>query len=314
MRAVVIKGFGAEPELVETSVPEPGPGELLVRIHAAGLNPFDWKVADGALEGVVEHQFPFVMGSDGAGVVEGVGSGVTDFRPGERVYGQFMRLPTGQGSYAEYALVDAAGKVAVIPDDLPFSLAAALPTASVTAYQAVRTIRLEPGHTILVNGASGGVGQSAVQFAAGQGARVVATAPGELTEHLRELGAEDVIDFTAAPVVGQVAEAYPEGIDAVLDLVTVPGAPNAFAALLRASGVLVSTNGAADPELLATQGRTGINLYNDATRQDLEALAGLAADGRIRVRIDAEVALADAPDAVARARAGQATGKTIIVP
>jgi NADPH:quinone reductase-like Zn-dependent oxidoreductase len=314
MRAVVIEGFGAEPELVEASVPEPGPGELLVRIHAAGLNPFDWKVADGALEGVVEHSFPFVMGSDGAGIVARVGSGVTDFRPGERVYGQFMQLPKGQGSYAEYALVDAAGKVATIPDHLSFSLAAALPTATVTAYQAVQAIGLEPGHTILVNGASGGVGQSAVQFAAGQGARVVATAPGDLTDHLRELGADHVIDFTAASVLDEVRATYPDGIDAVLDLVTGPGDPNRFADLLRAGGTLVSTNGAADPALLAAQGRTGVNLYNSPTRQDLEALAGLAADGRIRVRIDAEVALADAPDAVAQARSGQATGKTVIVP
>jgi NADPH:quinone reductase-like Zn-dependent oxidoreductase len=314
MRAVVIKGFGAEPELVEAPVPEPGPGELLVRIHAAGLNPFDWKVADGALEGVVEHLFPLVMGSDGAGVVESVGGGVTDFRPGERVYGQFMQLAKGQGSYAEYALVDAAGKVATIPDGLSFTLAAALPTATVTAYQAVGAMALEPGRTVLVNGASGGVGQSAVQFAAGQGARVLATSPGDLTEHLRELGADHVIDFTTAPVVEQVRATYPDGIDAVLDLVSGPGEPNAFAALLRAGGVLVSTNGAADPARLAEQGRTGINLYNSATRQDLETLAELAADGRIRVRIDAEIALADAPDAVARARSDRATGKTVIVP
>jgi NADPH:quinone reductase-like Zn-dependent oxidoreductase len=314
MRAVVIKGFGAEPELVETSVPEPGPGELLVRIHAAALNPFDWKVADGALEGVVAHSFPLVMGSDGAGVVTKVGSGVTDVHPGQRVYGQFMDLPKGQGSYAEYVLVDAAGKLAAIPDHLSFTLAAALPTASVTAYQAIRAMALEPGHTVLVNGASGGVGQSAVQFAAGLGARVVATSPSDLTDHVRELGADHVIDFITAPVIDQVRAAYPDGIDAVLDLVSGPGDPNPFATLMRAGGVLVSTNGAADPELLATQGRTGINLYNDATREDLEALAGLAADGRIRVRIDAEVALTEAPDAVARARSSQATGKTIIVP
>ncbi|WP_211754689.1 NADP-dependent oxidoreductase [Nocardioides gansuensis] len=156
-------------------MPEPGPDEILVRIHAAGLNPFDWKVADGALEGAVEHSFPLVMGSDGAGVVTAVGSGVTAFRPGDRVYGQFMKLSKGRGSHAEYALGDADGKVATIPDHLSFTLAAALPTATVTAYQAVQAAALQPGHTILVNGASGGVGQSAVQFAAGQGAWVVAT-------------------------------------------------------------------------------------------------------------------------------------------
>lgn len=313
MRAVVIKGFRSEPELVEVPVPVPGPDEILVRIHAAGLNPFDWKVADGALEGAVEHSFPLVMGSDGAGMVTAVGTGVTDFRAGDRVYGQFMKLSKGRGSYAEYALGDADGKVATIPDHLSFTLAAALPTATVTAYQAVQAAALQPGHTVLVNGASGGVGQSAVQFAAGQGAWVVATAPGNLSEHLRELGADQLIDFTAAPTGDQVRAVHPDGIDAVLDLVSGPGEPNPFAALLRPGGVLVSTNGAAEPERLAMQGRTGVNLYSSATRQDLESLAGLAADGRIRVRIDAEVPLAEAPHTVARARTGRATGKTVIV-
>ncbi|WP_281258425.1 zinc-binding dehydrogenase [Nocardioides gansuensis] len=130
---------------------------------------------------------------------------------------------------------------------------------------------------------------------------------------MRELGADHIIDFTAAPTMDQVRAAHPGGIDAVLDLVSGPGEPNPFAALLRPGGVLVSTNGAADPELLPTQGRTGVNFYSNATRHDLETLAGLAADGRIRVRIDAEVPLAEAPDAVARARTGQASGKTVLV-
>ncbi|HEY8718558.1 NADP-dependent oxidoreductase [Pengzhenrongella sp.] len=314
MRAVVIKGFGAEPELVEIPVPEPEPGELLIRIHAAGLNPFDWKVADGALDGMVEHAFPFVMGSDGAGVVTAVGSDVTDFHPGDRVYGQFMGLPRGQGSFAEYVVVAETGKVARIPDGVPFTVAAALPTASITAYQAVQAAALAPGHTILVNGASGGVGQSAVQFAAGGGARVLATAPGHLAEHLRDLGADHIVDFTVAPTLDQVRAAHPDGIDAVLDLITGPGGANPFAALLRPGGVLVSTNGAAEPERLASLALTGVNLYNNATRQDLEALAVLADQGQVRVRIDAEVPLAEVPNAVARARTSQATGKTIIVP
>jgi NADPH:quinone reductase-like Zn-dependent oxidoreductase len=309
----MIKGFGAEPELVETPVPVPGPGELLVRIHAAGLNPFDWKVGDGALKGAVEHSFPIVMGSDGAGVVTDIGEGVTAFHPGDRVYGQFMRVQQGRGSYAEYAVVAESGKVARIPDGLPFTVAAALPTASVTAYQAVMAAGLQPGHTILVNGASGGVGQSAVQFAAGQAAQVLATAPSDLADHLRELGADHIVDFTVAPTVDQVRGTHPDGIDAVIDLVSIPDGPNPLADLLRPGGVLVSTNGAADPEGLAARSLKGINFYNDATREDLEVLAGLAEQGQVRVRIDAEISLTDAPDAVARARNNHATGKTVIV-
>jgi NADPH:quinone reductase-like Zn-dependent oxidoreductase len=279
------------------------------------VNPFDWKVTDGALKDVVPHTFPLVMGSDGAGVVEKTGPGVTRFRPGDRVFGQFMRLAQGQGSYAEYTLAEQDGKVAQIPRTLSFTLAAALPTASVTAYQAVQAARLEPGRTFLINGASGGVGQSAIQFAARAGARVLATGTPEVAEHLRDLGAHTVIDFHQAPTHEQVAAAYPEGIDAILDLVTPAGGDiSPMTGLLRAGGTLISTNHATDPDALGTRGILGVNLSNNPTAETLAALAELAATGDLRVRIDAEVPLTDAPAIVAKARAGHSTGKTVIIP
>ncbi|MFF3334902.1 NADP-dependent oxidoreductase [Streptomyces sp. NPDC002888] len=315
MKAVVVTNFGAQPELVDLPTPEPGPGEILVRIHAAGVNPFDWKVTDGALKDSVQHAFPLVMGSDGAGVIEKTGTGVTRFRPGDRVYGQFMRLPQGQGSYTEYTLAEQDGKIAHIPQTLSYTLAAALPTASVTAYQAVQAARLAGGHTLLINGASGGVGQSAIQFAARAGVRVLATGTSDLTDHLRGLGAHSVIDFTVAPTHEQVAAAYPEGIHAVVDLVTPTGGDiSPMAGLLRAGSTLVSTNYATDPDALAARDILGVNLGNSPTSETLATLAELAAIGELRVRIDAEVPLADAPAIVAKARAGHATGKTVIVP
>jgi NADPH:quinone reductase-like Zn-dependent oxidoreductase len=314
MRAVVIPGFDIDPVLAERAVPVPGPDEVLVRMHAAGMNPFDWKVAEGALKGVVEHPFPLVMGSDGAGVVEAVGAEVVRFRPGDRVYGQFMRIERGIGSYAEYAVAPADGKLALVPDGLSFSVAAALPTASVTAYQAVQEARLEPGAIFLVNGASGGVGQSAVQFAADLGARVLATSPPDLADHLRDLGADEVIDFTQGPTADQVLAAHPDGIDAVLDLVSKPGDADPLVDLLRPGGVAISTNGALDPEAMAARELRGVNFFSNATPEALTALAELAANGRLRITIDAEVPLDEAPAAVARARAGHARGKTVIVP
>ncbi|KUN74972.1 NADP-dependent oxidoreductase [Streptomyces griseoruber] len=315
MKAVVVTDFGAEPQLVDLPTPEPGPGEILVRVHAAGVNPFDWKVTDGALKDSVAHTFPLVMGSDAAGVVEKTGPGVTRFRPGDRVYGQFMRLLRGQGSYAEYTLAEQDGTIALIPDALPFTLAAALPTASVTAYQAVHAARPADGHTILINGASGGVGQSAIQFAARAGVRVLATGTPELADHLRDLGAHTVIDRTLAPTHDQVAAAHPDGIDAIIDLVTPAGGDiSPMVGLLRVGATLVSTNYATDPESLAAHGILGVNLGNRPTSETLTTLAELAADGELRVRIDAEVPLADAPAFIARARTGHATGKTVIVP
>ncbi len=315
MKAVIITDFGAEPKVADLPVPDPGHGELLVRLHAAGLNPFDWKVIDGALRGVVEHAFPLVMGSDGAGVVERVGAGVTEFEPGDTVYGQFMRLPEGQGSYAEYALIPADGKVAHIPASLPFTVAAALPTASAAAYKGIEAASLEAGQVILINGASGGVGQSAIQFAAAKGARVLATATPDLADHLRELGADEIIDFTTAPTAEQVSSLHPQGIDAVLDLITAPGGDiDTLADLLAPGGVLVNSNFAADADALAAREIRAVNLSSSPTQAELEALATLADAGTLRITIDAEVALDDAPAAVAGARASHSRGKTILVP
>jgi len=313
MKAVAITEFGAEPQLLDLAIPEPGPGELLVQLHAAGLNPFDWKVADGALKDVVPHSFPLVLGSDGAGLVVKVGPGVTRYREGDRVYGQFMQLPQGQGSYSEFTLAHQDGKLAPIPDDLDYPLAAALPTASVTAYQAVRAAQLKDGHTLLINGASGGVGQSAIQFAARRGARVLATGPSDLAEHLRELGAHTVIDFTAAPTHEQVAAAHPDGIDALLDLVTPTGGDiSPLTNLIRRGGTAISTNHATDPGALAARDVLGINLANDPSTADLVDLAHLAATGALRVHVDNRITLADAPAAIAAARTGHARGKTVI--
>jgi NADPH:quinone reductase-like Zn-dependent oxidoreductase len=314
MRAVVIKDFGVEPELADLPIPEPGPDEILVRVHAAGMNPFDWKVIDGALEGVVEHAFPLVMGSDGAGVVEAVGAGVERYRPGDRVYGQFMKVALGRGSYAEFTVAPAEGKTAPLPDGLGFVLAAALPTASVAAYQAVEEARLDAGRTVLVNGASGGVGQSAVQFAADAGAHVIGTGPADLADRLRDLGAAEFVDFTQGPTAEQVLAAHPDGIDAVIDLVSTKGQAEPFVDLLRPGGVIVSTNHAVDPDALGARELRGVNLDSIPTPEVLATIAELAATGRLRVTIDSEVRLEDAPAAIARARAGHARGKTVLLP
>ncbi|WP_181802987.1 zinc-binding dehydrogenase [Streptomyces shenzhenensis] len=223
-----------------------------------------------------------------------------------------MRLPQGQGSYAEYTVAEQDGNISLMPEGLPFALAAALPTASVTAYQAVRAARLTDGHTLLINGASG---QPAIQFAARAGARVLATGTPELADHLRALGAHTVIDFALAPTHEQVAAAYPEGIDAVVDLVTPTGGDiSPMADLLRSGSTLVSTNYATDPDALAARGILGVNLGNRPTAETLATLAELAAAGELRVRIEAEVPLADAPAVIAKARAGHAAGKTVLVP
>lgn len=317
MRAVAVPDFGARPEVMQLPVPRPGPGEILLRIHAAGMNPFDWKVIDGALRGVVPHAFPLILGNDAAGVVEQTGPEVTRFRPGDRVFGQVMNLSRGLGSYAGYAAVSQDGHLARVPDGLPFTVAAALPTASATAYNAIEASRTGAGQTILINGATGGVGQSAVQFAAARGATVLATASPAAAGHLRDLGAHHIIDHTQATTAGQVRAAYPGGVDAVLDLVSTPATAvglGDLVALVRPGGIIINTNGAANVEALAARGIRAVNFSNTTSAELLATLADQANTGKLRVRIDAEVPLDDAPAAIASARAGHARGKTVIIP
>jgi NADPH:quinone reductase-like Zn-dependent oxidoreductase len=230
------------------------------------------------------------------------------------VLGQFMKVALGRGSYAEHAVAPADGKLALLPDVLPFTTGAALPTASAAAYHAIQAARVGEGQTVLVNGASGGVGQSAVQLAADAGARVIATSPPDLAKHLRDLGATKVVDFTQGPTADQVLAAHADGIDAVVDLVSTAGGAEPFVDLLRPGGVIVSTNHALDLDALAARELRGVNLSSTPPSEDLATIAELVAGGRLRVTIDAEVSLDEVPAAVARARSGHARGKTVVVP
>jgi NADPH:quinone reductase-like Zn-dependent oxidoreductase len=311
MHAVVVTDFDAEPGVADLPVPEPGPGEVLVRLAAAGVNPFDFKVIEGAMRGSVEHAFPLVLGSDGAGTVERVGEGA-DFEPGERVFGQFMDVQHGRGSYAEYAVAKAA-KLARMPAGLSFATAAALPTAGAAAHDFVEGTGIGPGCTLLVNGASGGVGQAAVQLAAAQGVRVIGTTDPDTAGYLRELGAAETVDFTQGPTADQVRLAHPDGIDAIVDLISGPGEIEPIAALLKPNGVIVSSNGAVDDEVLATRGLRGANLYANARPATLKSLAEAVELGQLRLRIDYEVPLEGAAEALARLKAGKSRGKTVLL-
>lgn len=312
MRAVAVSDFAAVPELMELPVPSAGPGQVLVRLRAASYNPFDLKAADGALKDVVPHHFPMILGSDGAGEVEMVGEGVSGFRPGERVYGQFLNLTRGLGSYAEYAVADAAGPLAKMPEGMLFEQAAAVPTASLTAYDLIRTGRVDEGQTVLVVGATGGVGQSAVQLAADQGATVIATAPASEADVIHYLGADETVDHTAGPIADQVLALRPNGVDAVLDLVTPPDRIDTMVGLVRPGGTILSTIGALDTEALAGRELRAVNLQNTAGGEALRVLADMVDSDRLRIRIQAQIPLADAPAMLKDARTTPARGKTVI--
>ncbi|MDA2812481.1 NADP-dependent oxidoreductase [Nocardiopsis sp. RSe5-2] len=314
MRAVAVADFGAEPEVMDLPAPVPGPGEFLVHLRAAGVNPFDWKVAEGLLRRAVHHSFPLILGSDGAGTVHAVGEGVSAFRPGERVYGQFLRIPQGLGSYSEYTLATEEDAVARMPEGMLFTQAAAVPTATMTAYGLVEAAGVDAGQKVLVVGATGGVGQSVVQFARDRGATVAATAAGaEAEAWMRHLGAAEVLDHTRGPITERLLELCPDGVHTVIDLVQdAEGVAALLPAVHRPGGTVASTQGALDTGALAERGITGINYSNRGSARLLAVLADLIDAGRLRVHIDHEADLEDAPSALTRLRSGGARGKTVL--
>ena len=235
MRALLLDAPGSPSTLrhAELPVPEPGPGQVRVRVEACGLNPVDYQVAAG---GHPDWSWPHVLGLDVAGTVDAVGAGVTELPPGQRVaYHGDLRAP---GGFAEYALADAT-TLARVPDALEPVVAAALPCAGVTAHQAVvRRLRVAAEHTVLVTGGAGGVGGYAVQLAALAGARVIATASAGNAEHLRKLGADEVVDYRAEDVHARVRELTEgRGVDAIVDTVGPDSATAGLALLVHGGGV-----------------------------------------------------------------------------
>ncbi|SEG84460.1 NADPH:quinone reductase [Nonomuraea solani] len=329
MRAIAISAFGADPELVQVPEPVPLPGELLVRMRAAGYNPVDTKIASGAMKDRMSPRFPLIMGQDGAGVVVAVGAEVSRFRPGDEVYGRFTDPARGLGSYAEYGVVAEDGPVAYMPEGMLPEQAAAVPTATGTARDLVEAARLDAGHTVLIVGATGGVGQAAIQLAALRGAHVIATAGSVDEDLVRDLGAAETVDHTSDRMSGQaggqgaegragvlvadqVRRVRPEGLDAVLDLVDLAGSTGPMEELLRPGGVICSTVHALDPHALAARGLRGVNVINQVTGQMLAELAGLIEAGRLRVRVVDRVPLEGVPEALPGWVAGHAKGKAVI--
>jgi NADPH:quinone reductase-like Zn-dependent oxidoreductase len=312
MRAIAVSEYGATPAPTHLPRPEPGPGEILVKMIAAGLNPMDWKIADGLLKDSVDAAFPLILGQDGAGVVEAVGDGVTRLRHGEQVYGTFGAPERGLGSYAQYALARDDGPVARMPEGMIYTQAAAVPTASMSALAMVEQARVDTGHTVLVVGATGGTGQGAVQLAALAGAKVIATARDDMAGTMRRLGADETVDHSKGDLNGQVLAVHSDGIDAVLDMASDTGAVEHLAQLLRPGGTYVSTLWSVNPDAMAARELRGINLEAEPSAALLDRLSGLIDAGELRVRVEREVPFAEAAGALADNRAGGARGKTVI--
>ncbi|WP_167475242.1 NADP-dependent oxidoreductase [Nocardia arthritidis] len=310
MRAVTVSSFGAPAELTATDRPAPGRDELLVRVEAAALNPVDRRIANGDLRVRLPHRFPLVPGTDGAGVVVGMGSRVTGFRIGQRVAGRFDTPPLGRGCFAEYAVISAHGLVAAIPDGLSAHIAAAVPVAGTAAHCLSQWVGTEGRKTVLIVGAAGGVGSFLVQLAALHGGYVIATARRQDVERLRALGAAEVVEYTESVVLDQVTAGYPDGVDVLIDLVGTPAQFRVFARTVRPGGVALSTTASADATHLHRLDLEGGNFQNTASAGDLAELLRDIAGKRITAPIEHAVRLDDVPALLGRVRGGR--GKTIV--
>ena len=311
MRAFAIDRLREAGSLHELAMPEPTPHQLLVRVRVAGVNPADWKLRDG-LFGAPKRAFPIVLGGDFAGVVERIGAQVREFAPGDRVFG----IAPG-GSYAEYLAVESDGVVAKIPREISDAHAAALPTAGLTALAAVEWLEPQAGESLLVVGATGGVGGYAVQIAKARGAHVIAVARSSNELAARELGAAEIVAYDLVDVVAAVRARHPGGVDAVVDVVSDDGTLKRISTILRCpGGRLVSTIFSADEAWFSEHGLRAENLAAQSTpqwsREGLEALGRLAQRGALRVHVAAELRLADAALALERSKTGRVTGKIVL--
>jgi NADPH:quinone reductase-like Zn-dependent oxidoreductase len=309
MKAFTIDSAGRPPTLSEDMrAPTPAANEVLVRVHASSVNPVDNAIAAGMLSGVVEHEFPVVLGRDYAGVIEQVGSSVTRYAAGQEVYGFILHAnPTvHEGSWSELLAVPEDKFIAHKPAGMALAAAGAAPLAGVTAMTAIDVLELSEDDTALIIGATGGVGSFAVQLAAQAGAMIIAPGLPEDDEYLRDLGASEPIDRNVG-ITAAVRERHPDGIDALLDLVSyTPDAFEVYAAALKAGGRGASPTGAAGQ----SAGRT--NVMATPTQENLERLARLLDAGDLKVPIQHTYDLARAGEALQALGTAHTQGKLAI--
>lgn len=313
MKAIAVSHFGDTPVLMNLPIPEARPGQVLIRIAAASVNPYDWKLVDGIMKDNMPHVFPLIMGNDGAGTVEALGEGVTRFKKGDRVYGQFLHKPVGEGAYAEFVAVPEKAPITILPDNIPLEDAAAAPTAGMTAIQLVDATGLQEGQTLLIVGGTGGVGSFTTQVAASRGIHVIATvSSAEGAERLKELGAAETIDYTKAPVAEQLKKLHPGGIDALIDTVNDKIRFEELSEQVKKGKVALTTKFVTNDFFLKDMKLHGGNFETKSTVEAMETLTGLLEKG-LKIPVESRVPLEEAPVAVAQSRMGKGKGKTVIL-
>jgi NADPH:quinone reductase-like Zn-dependent oxidoreductase len=314
MRAVVVTEYGGRAETVDLPSPEVQAGQVLIKVLAAGMNPMDRAIADGAWESIMPATFPMVLGVDVAGTVEDVGQGPNRFSVGDAVMGQLLIPPLGSsGTYAEFVAVSAQSTLTRIPTGMSSAVAASAPTAGMTGLAIVDALAPLDDKTVLIVGAAGGVGSFATQLAANAGAHVIANARVDNAARMSAYGAAEMIDHTAGALRELVARTHPDGIDVLVDLANDVDEFANLAALVRTGGTAVTTRYVADADALAANGVGALNFQVPASVELLERVANALAVHSIAPPPINRISLQQAPAVFAGENGSLLDGKTVIV-
>ncbi len=305
MKAARVHEFGAADFVQLDDVPRPvaGANEVLIRVHAAAVNPIDWKSASKQAKGFGK-ALPFILGCDVSGVVESIGAVVQDFKPGDEVFG-YVNLMRG-GGFAEYVAMPAT-EIARKPKSIDHAHAAAVPLAALTAWQALfDTAKLQPGQTVLIHAAAGGVGHFAVQLAHAKGAKVIATASKDKLEFVKQLGADRAIDYRA-----EKFEELVKDIDVVFDMVGGDTLTRSYG-VLKKGGYLVSIVEKPSTEELQKRDLGGSVILLKSSAAELTEIAALIDAGKLKPHVGATFPLAETNKALTLSKQGHATGKIVL--
>jgi NADPH:quinone reductase-like Zn-dependent oxidoreductase len=309
MEAVRFHSYGGLDAVVVEDAPKPvaGPGQVLVQVKAAGVNPFDIYSVEGHLKAYFDFPMPTILGRDASGVVEAVGEGVTAFSPGDAVYGHAHH--TRDGSFAEYAAL-AADQVAAKPRFLSHAEAASLPNAICAAWDAlfspVSGVDLQPGQTVLIHGAAGGIGSLAVQLAKWRGARVIGVASGRHAAFLQGLGVDQVIDYSTTrfeDVSGQV--------DSVVDTAVAEPRARSYA-VIKPGGAYASLRGLPDQAEAGAHKVRAVSVNGPAGQAEFARIAEVVAQSAIKPVVGATWPLDQVRRALEQVKAGHLQGKVVL--
>ena len=306
MKAIRIHNYGGPEVLKYEDAPRPKPqaGEVLVRVHAAGVNPIDWKVREGHMKDFWHHKLPLILGWDLSGVVEELGRGASRFKIGAEVYS--VPDPTRNGAYADYIVVRES-ELALKPNSLHHIRAAAVPLAALTAWQSLfDTAQLQPGQRVLIHGAAGGVGHFAVQLAKWKGAYVFATASTKNQELLRELGADETIDYTR-----QRFEDVARKIDIVLDPIGGDTQERSWQ-VLKKGGILLSVVQRPSADKAKALGIQAAFVASHPNGAELAKIAELIDSGDLKPIVNRILPLSEARRAHELSQTGHTHGKIVL--